>query len=499
MDSDRNQAPGSDPDATRAANRDSPSLETIVYDALPDGAVVQQIDSMQGVHVLLDALLPADESRDRYTLTHLHGRGGMGQVWLAHDKALGRLIALKELRADQTDNAALRSRFLYEAKITSQLEHPGIVPVYELGQGEAPYYTMRFVRGRTLSEAIRAYHAKRATGQSASIERMELLAAFVAICHAIAYAHSRGIIHRDLKGQNVALGDFGEVMVLDWGLAKRVGPGQVSSGDAGEAADTIVSGAPAAEPGAATTVSSRAGTGESGDSTMTDPNAVRDDSSSNSTLTTHGGAAQPPPSSSSTNRLPNPVSATEHEASLQGQVLGTPGYMAPEQARARHDQVDERTDVYGLGAILYEILTGRPPFLGFRTADIIRRICQEAPTPPRKINLEVEPGLDAICLKALEKRPEDRYLSASELAQDMQRWLADEPVRAYSEPWTSRVLRWARRHKTIVAAAGGLLVTATIALAQRHVDYRPAERGRGAGPAGTPCRSVADQGRRHWF
>ena len=291
MDSDRNDASGNDPRATLGPNLDSPPLEANSKAAFPDGAVTRQINSMQGVHVLLDALLPADESRDRYTLTQLHGKGGMGQVWLAHDKALGRLIALKELRADQTANPALRSRFLYEAKITSQLEHPGIVPVYELGQGEAPYYTMRFVRGRTLSAAIRDYHAKRAGGRSDSIERMELLTAFVSICHAIAYAHSRGIIHRDLKGQNVALGDFGEVMVLDWGLAKCVAPGQVSSSDDGEDAVTIVSDAPAAESGGvATTVSSRGGTGESGDSTITEPNVGRDDSPSNSTLMTDGGA-----------------------------------------------------------------------------------------------------------------------------------------------------------------------------------------------------------------
>ena len=182
---------------------------------------------VQGGHVVLGTLSPGEtESRERYTLTHLHAKGGMGRVWLARDSALGRQIALKELRPDQTDNSIVCSRFLYEAKITAQLEHPGIVPVYELGEGEAPYYTMRFVRGRTLSEAIRAYHKKRAAGEADSVGMVELLTAFVSVCHAVAYAHSRGIIHRDLKGQNVVLGDFGEVMVLDWGLAKRVGPDQ---------------------------------------------------------------------------------------------------------------------------------------------------------------------------------------------------------------------------------------------------------------------------------
>src|SRR5271165_4874960 len=120
--------------------------------------------------------LPGEaESRERYSLTRLHAKGGMGQVWLARDTSLGRQIALKELRPDQADNSKVCSRFLYEAKITAQLEHPGIVPVYELGEGQAPYYTMRFVKGRTLSEAIRAYHKRRNAGEANSVGMIELL------------------------------------------------------------------------------------------------------------------------------------------------------------------------------------------------------------------------------------------------------------------------------------------------------------------------------------
>ncbi len=178
---------------------------------------------------VLGVLSPEHESRDRYTLTHLHAKGGMGRVWLARDGSLGRQVQLKDTaRPEQADNSILCSRFLYEAKITAQLEHPGIVPVYEVGQGEVPYYTMRFVKGRTLSEAIRGYHKKRVTGEAGSVDLVGLLSSFVGVCHAVAYAHSRGIIHRDLKGQNVVLGDFGEVIVLDWGLAKRVGPDAAS-------------------------------------------------------------------------------------------------------------------------------------------------------------------------------------------------------------------------------------------------------------------------------
>ena len=172
---------GGDPQATLAATMDGRSLEAIGAVAGPDAAWRAWPQSarrrqVQGGHVVLGSSRRASgEPRERYTLTHLHAKGGMGRVWLARDGALGRQIALKELRPDQSDNSIVCSRFLYEAKITAQLEHPGIVPVYELGEGDAPYYTMRFVRGRTLSEAIRAYHKKRAAGEADSVGLVDLL------------------------------------------------------------------------------------------------------------------------------------------------------------------------------------------------------------------------------------------------------------------------------------------------------------------------------------
>jgi serine/threonine protein kinase len=428
-----------------------------------------------GGHVVLGTLSPGEaESRDRYTLTHLHARGGMGRVWLARDAALGRQIALKELRPDQADNPVVCSRFLYEARITAQLEHPGIVPVYELGGEQAPYYTMRFVRGRTLSEAIRSDHKRRAAGESDSVGLVELLTAYVGVCQAVAYAHARGVIHRDLKGQNVVLGDYGEVMVLDWGLAKRVGPDQAAEavqGSAGaasaapvpEAATNVtcatdgftlpdrpdaLSGAVLngdglplpAQPIAATVVASDPGSGSGPGSN----DSARPGSGSGPRVVRESGAGP--------------------EGTMQGQLLGTPAYMAPEQAKGHHDRVDHRTDIYGLGAILYEILTGQPPFVASQTKEIIRKVCQEAPTPPRQIVATIAPGLEAICLKALAKEPSDRYATAGELAQEVRRWLADEPVRAYPEPWARRAGRWARRHRSAVAAAASLLIVATIAL-----------------------------------
>jgi PAS domain S-box-containing protein len=293
---------------------------------------------------------------ERYARTCLHATGGIGRVWLAHDRDLRRDVALKEIRPERAGEAGLRARFLQEARVTGQLEHPGVVPVYELIRqpgGGQPFYTMRFVKGRTLSEAARAWHEARRAGRADSLAMLSLLNAFAAVCNTVAYAHSRGVIHRDLKGQNVVLGDFGEVVVLDWGLAKLVGRPE-------EAAD----GAPRAE---------------------------RPEDS--------GG-----------------------DLTLEGQTVGTPAYMAPEQAAGRLDLIDRRTDVYGLGAVLYEILTGRPPFSGPDTATVLRKVQEEEPDAPRQCWPEVPPALEAVCLRALAKRPADRPAAAGDLALAVQGW-----------------------------------------------------------------------------
>ena len=481
---------GDDPHATLAATIDGRSLEAMGEVAGSQGVLdigpANPPAMGQGGHVVLGSLSPGEsDARERYTLTHLHAKGGMGCVWLARDGALSRQIALKELRPDQSDNTIVCSRFLYEARITAQLEHPGIVPVYELGEGDAPYYTMRFVRGRTLSEAIRAYHKKRAAGEADSVGLVDLLSAFASVCHAVAYAHSRGIIHRDLKGQNVVLGDFGEVIVLDWGLAKRVGPdpSQSPAQEPGAAEDAVPADRLAPEAGTAVTCAA-AGLGPRR------PHAPRGRPTGATTPGSVPGGADPVPASGSGSGLGSghgsnghpgsngsahhgssaarrglPESGAGPEGTMQGQLLGTPAYMAPEQAQARHDLVDQRTDIYGLGAILYEILTGRPPFVAPKTSEVIKKVINEAPTPPRQIVPEIAPGLEAVCLRALRKPKPDRYQSAAELAQEVRRHLADEPVKAYSEPWTQRALRWARRNRTKVVAAAAILVTATVALA----------------------------------
>ncbi len=345
---------------------------------------------------LVATLAYQPENRERYTLTRMHAQGGLGQVWLALDGDLNRSVALKELRPERLTDPTLAARFVEEAQVTGQLEHPGIVPVYELARRTSdgrPFYTMRFIRGRTLAEAASDYHRKAESGQAGPLDLAALLNAFVAVCNAVAYAHSRGVIHRDLKPQNVVLGDFGEVIVLDWGLAKLVG-----------------------RPEEAAALSSVA------------------------------------------------LDATEgHAATMPGQVMGTPSYMPPEQAEGA--AVNHLSDVYGLGAILYEILTGRPPFEGSETRELLRRVVVEPPARPRDVFRATPFALEAVCLKALAKAPAGRYGSVAELADEVRRFLADEPVLAYREPAPARAARWMRRHRSLVSGAAILLVTAAVAAA----------------------------------
>lgn len=315
---------------------------------------------------------PASEPPEsRYAMDRLYAEGGIGQVWRARDKQLHREVALKTLRPELLKHGRVRSRFLQEAQITGQLEHPGIVPVYELvaaPRSGAPFYSMRFVHGRTLVQASRDYHRARRAGAEEPLGLVSLLSAFVAVCNTVAYAHSRGVIHRDLKGENVLLGDFGEVLVLDWGVAKVLG-------DTDE------------------------------DGRM---------------------------------RLEGQCLPAEATQTVQGDIVGTPAYMAPEQAEGRLDLIDSRTDIYGLGAILYEILTGQPPFTGSNTVAVLEKLVRDAPTPPRELWPDVPQTLEAACLRALSKAPAERHASATALGLEIQTWQEVQRRQAEEEMRRSR-------------------------------------------------------------
>jgi serine/threonine protein kinase/formylglycine-generating enzyme required for sulfatase activity/WD40 repeat protein len=359
----------------------------------------------------------------RFLAKRYHMGGGLGDVFLAHDQQLGREVALKEIRKDKSEDAEARARFVREAEITGRLEHPGIVPVYGLGQHAdgRPYYAMRFIRGQTLADAIRTYHSgarpqqapahhsggtpetktPRSKPRSASERNLELrglLQRFVSVCYAIDYAHSRGVLHRDLKPANIMLGKHGETLIVDWGLAR------------------------------------------SGKHQAAEVRPPQD---------------EPSISSGSSDSL---------ETQL-GSTLGTPSYMPPEQAAGQWDQLGPAADVYSLGATLYCILTGKAPVEGINTREVLENVRASNIVPPRRRDARISKPLEAICLRAMAREPGQRYASARELASEIERWLADEPVLAAKESRISRTVRWARRRPGLVTGLGASIAVVLIALA----------------------------------
>jgi serine/threonine-protein kinase len=375
----------------------------------------------------------APPSRPRYQVVRAHARGGLGEVFVALDGELGREVALKEIQGRYADDPVSRARFVVEAEVTGGLEHPGIVPVYGLGQYRdgRPYYAMRFIRGESLKEAIARFHPPRpgaddstspeatpaspeaqtrADSSSRELELHKLLRRFIDVCNAMGYAHVRGVIHRDLKPANIMLGPFGETLVVDWGLAK---PLDRDTDEPVGASERRRAAAPS-------------GTAEPG-----------------------------------TGRLrPMSASGSMYEV-LFGSTVGTPHYMSPEQANSR-EELTPASDIYSLGATLYCILAGRSPFTERDLKPLLDKVRRGDFLPPRQVNPAVPPALDAVCRKAMAVRPADRYATAGELAEDVEHWMADEPVSAYPEPWTARAARWARRHRTLVTTAAALLIMAVV-------------------------------------
>jgi serine/threonine-protein kinase len=338
---------------------------------------------------------------DRFRILRAHARGGLGAIFIALDRELNREVAVKQILDVHADNPSSRRRFLIEAEITGGLEHPGIVPVYSLGSyGDGrPYYAMRFIKGDSLKTVIKGFHAARESRPDEgvrSLELRQLLRRFIDLCNTIDYAHSRGVLHRDIKPSNVILGNYGETLVVDWGLAKPLGlPDR--EGGAGEQA---------------LVPSSASGSGET----------------------------------------------------LPGSALGTPSYMSPEQAEGDLERLGPQSDVYGLGATLYCLLTGKPPVEADDLGVVLGAVRKGEVRPPRQHDPTIDRALEAICLKAMARHQTDRYPTARALADDVERWTADESISAWREPYWRLARRWGRRHRTLVVAGIILLAAATAGL-----------------------------------
>lgn len=341
-----------------------------------------------------------DSGNRRFKILRPHAMGGLGQVSVAEDTELHREVALKEIQDRFSGDHISRERFMMEAEVTGRLEHPGIVPVYSLGRTEsgAPFYVMRFIQGDSLKEAIDRLHNRQSlmsAGERLSALR-KLIRRLVDVCNAIEYAHSRGVLHRDLKPGNIMLGKYGETLVVDWGLAKTVG-----KKGAHEVNDEV-------------------------------------------TLI--------------------PLSGEGSTETRMGTVVGTLAFMSPEQAEGRLDALGPQSDVYCLGATLYSCLTGHSPIAKAAPENMLADVRSGRFPKPSQIDGTVPRALEAVCLKAMSLRAEDRYSSAAALAEELELWLADEPVSAYPEPWTQGLTRWSKRHRAVVGTAVGMLTVSTSAL-----------------------------------
>ncbi|MEX0711231.1 MAG: serine/threonine-protein kinase [Pirellulales bacterium] len=299
------------------------------------------------------------------------GRGGMGIVYKAWQPSLQRTVALKLILRGELASQADLARFRHEAEAAARLDHPHIVPVYEVGECDGqPYFIMKYIEGTTLAERL-------AVGPMQPREGAALLAP---ICRAIHFAHQHGILHRDLKPSNILIDEQGRSHVTDFGLAKRV------------AADTHLT--------------------------------------------------------------------------RSGAILGTPTHMAPEQAAGNRGQLGPASDVYSLGTILYQMLTGRPPFQAATPVDTVFLLLEQDPLPPRLVNPRADRDLELIALRCLQKPPELRYASAQSLAEDLAAYLADEPIAARSGAFSQVLARWFREthHATVLENWGLLWMWHSLAL-----------------------------------
>ena len=374
----------SDPAETGAEPAEQPVDRTIPPSSSGSGAAAETNAEPTNDQTLQPAGSPppADEADSNqfgdYEIIQEIARGGMGVVYKARQLSLNRTVALKKILSGQLAGEEDLKRFQIEAEASAQLDHVGIVPVYDFGQVDGQYYfSMGFVEGDDLAERIR----------QRPMEAEAAAAMMIKIAQAVGYANGQGVIHRDLKPSNVLLDAQNEPKVTDFGVAKQQG--------------------------------------------------------------------------------------NDSEMTAQGQILGTPSYMPPEQAAGQGEAVDQRSDVYALGAILYALLTGRPPFQAATAMETMIQVLDQDPVPISQLNASIPRDLETICLKCLQKDPARRYASAEALGDDLQRFLSDEPIVARPPTRVEQLGRWVRKNRATAIASGvvaAALIVATIISISFAVD-----------------------------
>ncbi len=381
----------------------------------PPGTIVEEATRALGrsMAIRLAGSTPVSDGSafGRYVGAVELASGGMGTVYRAIDPELGRPVAIKVIlgKRDRPDRIA---RFLREAQVTGQLVHPNIPPLHELSRAEDGqlYFAMKWIEGRSLA-AVLEERAGRGPAELAAA-RPELLGALVKVCDALAYAHSRGVIHRDLKPDNIMIGAYGEVLLMDWGIAKILGTSDVAVDEAR-------------------------------------------------------------------------VAARELEAvqTLEGAMLGTPAYMSPEQVEGRREEIDERSDVYGLGAVIYEVLTGAQPYVARILPQLLAMIVTGQWVAPsrRAPELGIPAELDRLVQKAMHPEKGKRYSNVREVREEIEAHLAGRPLAAVTYTAWQRATKWMRRNRIVAAflAVVSVLVPllgVSLAIAARNADAEAAQR-----------------------
>jgi len=333
---------------------------------------------------------PCPGGYTRYRDFESLAEGGGAILETGVDDYFGRRVVFKKLLPEFRDNPGMLQRFIREARVTARIQHPSTVPVYELGRDETgtPYFTMKKVSGHSLQEILQGIIAHDPTFRPFAT-RDRLIDILIQVGLALANAHECGVVHRDIKPANILVGEFGEVLIMDWGVAKVY---------------------------------------DNSDTSLTDPHSD--------------------------------FHATDDGLTVHGKIYGTPRYMSPEQAKGETD-IDLRSDIFSLGAVLYEVLTRRPLFYGADRKEILHQVLHRRIQSPRKLeplkNIPLE--LNAICMQALQKHPDDRYASMDDFIEDLQRYRRNEPVSVLTTtPWLS-FINW--QHRTVGRAGWFMLIAGT--------------------------------------